>query len=152
MEASTMNHSHTELFFLLKQVDLQLTQLFEDKLDISLTRYEIMRLLHHEEAVTQTYLQRKLMINQAAITRHVKMLETKALLRRMRNPNNNREVLVTVTTKGKDLLNQCELSKVTMMKQLFENYSDEDIDVVINFLKTLKSSSRQMLDQHMEEE
>lgn len=146
-----MNHNHTELFFLLKQVDLQLTQLFDDKLDISLTRYEIMRLLHHEEAVTQTYLQRKLMINQAAITRHVKVLETKELLKRVRNPDNNREVLVTVTSKGKDLLDQCELSKVTMMHQLFENYTDEDINFVINFLNSLKSASRHMLDQEEEQ-
>lgn len=145
-----MTHNHTELFFLLKQVDLQLTQLFDDKLDISLTRYEIMRLLHHEKAVTQTYLQRKLMINQAAITRHVKVLEDKDLLTRMRNPDNNREVLVKVTSKGQDLLDQCELSKATMMTQLFDNYTDEDIDFVMNFLTTLKSSSRKMLDQEEE--
>ncbi|GEM01617.1 DNA-binding transcriptional regulator, MarR family [Halolactibacillus halophilus] len=145
-----MTHNHTELFFLLKQVDLQLTQLFDDKLNISLTRYEIMRLLDHKKAVTQTYLQRKLMINQAAITRHVKVLEEKDLLTRMRNPDNNREVLVTVTPEGQALLSQCELSKATMMQQLFDNYTGEDIDFVIDFLTTLKRSSRQMLDQEEE--
>lgn len=152
MEANAMKQSHAELFFLLKQVDLQLTQLFEGELDISLTRYEIMRILKDETAVTQTYLQRQLMINQAAITRHLKVLEEKQLLTRIRNPKNNREMLVSISGKGKDLLQSCELSRHDMTEKLFDQFTDQDLKTVRSFLDTLKITSRQMLDQHTEEE
>lgn len=48
--------------------------------------------------------QERLKIDQAALTRHFKILETEGLVERHRNPENQREVLVEATKYAKEQL------------------------------------------------
>lgn len=90
----------SSLMYQLKRSDQKITQLFEERLGISLTRYEILSQLLKQAPCTQIALQDGLQIDQAAITRHLRILEQSAYIERKRNPKNQRQVIVYVTDKA----------------------------------------------------
>ncbi|MBP1046061.1 MarR family transcriptional regulator [Enterococcus sp. BWM-S5] len=124
----------SDIFFLLKQADLHITQLFEAQMNISLTRYELLIQLKKQDYVTQRTLQEKLKIDQAAITRHLKILEDKGYIIRERNADNKREVIVHLSDQGKDILQSCDGSKAELIKTLFNGYSTEQLQLLQQFL------------------
>ncbi|MGC6768194.1 MarR family winged helix-turn-helix transcriptional regulator [Enterococcus sp. LJL128] len=128
------NAAYSEIFFLLKQADLHITHLFESQMNISLTRYELLLQLAKKEAVSQRILQEKLGIDQAAVARHLKILEEKNYISRERNPENNREVLVYLTSEGKSVLHGCAGNKSELIDSLFRDYSPEQMCSFIQFL------------------
>lgn len=93
-----------KLLYKIKIVDQTMTQVFEQGLGISLTRYEILQVLLKEAPCSQVDLQEALQIDQAAITRQLKILETAGYIKRQRNPKNQRQMLVTVTDKARHYL------------------------------------------------
>ena len=93
-----------ELLYQLHLTDQTITQLFEKQLGISLTRYQILQFLLQKSPCTQIAVQEKLRIDQAALTRHFKILESEGYVTRKRNPLNQREVLVELTQEAKNQL------------------------------------------------
>ena len=93
-----------ELLYQLHLVDQTITQLFEKQLGISLTRYQILQFLLQKSPCNQIAVQEKLQIDQAALTRHFKVLESEGYVSRKRNPINQREVLVELTQEAKNQL------------------------------------------------
>ena len=94
----------TELLYQVHLVDQTITQLFEKQLGISLTRYQILQFLLQRSPCNQIAVQEKLQIDQAALTRHFKVLESENYVSRERNPINQREVLVELTQEAKNQL------------------------------------------------
>ena len=93
-----------ELLYQLRLADQSMTQLFERQLGISLTRYQILCFLIDQSPCNQIAVQERLKIDQAALTRHFKILEKEGLVERHRNPENQREVLVEATNYAKEQL------------------------------------------------
>lgn len=93
-----------DLLYQLHLTDQMITQLFEKQLGISLTRYQILQFLLQQSPCNQIAVQERLKIDQAALTRHFKILEKEGLVKRRRNPQNQREVLVEVTDFAREQL------------------------------------------------
>ena len=93
-----------DLLYQLHLTDQMITQLFEKQLGISLTRYQILQFLLQKSPCNQIAVQEKLKIDQAALTRHFKILESEGYVSRKRNPANQREVLVELTQEAKNQL------------------------------------------------
>ena len=98
-----MSEMH-ELLYQIHLVDQTITKLFEKQLGISLTRYQILQFLLQQSPCNQIAVQEKLQIDQAALTRHFKILESEGYVSRNRNPINQREVLVELTQEAKQQL------------------------------------------------
>ena len=98
-----MSEMH-ELLYQLHLVDQTITQLFEKQLGISLTRYQILQFLLQKSPCNQIAVQKRLQIDQAALSRHFKVLESEDYVKRNRNPINQREVLVELTQEAKEQL------------------------------------------------
>ena len=69
-----------DLLYQLHLTDQTITQLFEKQLGISLTRYQILQFLLQQSPCNQIAVQEKLQIDQAALTRHFKILESEGLV------------------------------------------------------------------------
>ena len=69
-----------------------------------MTRYQILLFLLEHSPCNQMAVQDRLKIDQAALTRHFKILEKEGLVERQRNPENQREVLVEATKYAKEQL------------------------------------------------
>ena len=93
-----------DLLYQLRLSEQASTQLFEKRLGISLTRYQILLFLLENSPCNQMAVQERLKIDQAALTRHFKILEKEGLVERHRNPENQREVLVETTKYAKEQL------------------------------------------------
>ena len=93
-----------DLLYQLRLSEQASTQLFEKKLGISLTRYQILLFLLKHSPCNQIAVQERLKIDQAALTRHFKILEKEGLVERHRNSENQREVLVEATKYAKEQL------------------------------------------------
>ena len=93
-----------ELLYQVRLANQIITQLFEKQLGISLTRYQILQFLLQKSPCNQIAVQEKLEIDQAALTRHFKILESEGYVSRNRNPINQREVLVELTQEAKNQL------------------------------------------------
>ena len=109
----------------IKILERKVADIFEKKLEISLTRFQIIKHLYEVEVATPKQIAQILEIDAAAITRHLKKLEEGGYVRKRRNEDNNREVLVEITQFSKSKIDQC--FKETDVRTLIdEEFTDED--------------------------
>ncbi|WP_044355696.1 MarR family winged helix-turn-helix transcriptional regulator [Paenibacillus sp. E194] len=135
-----MQVSHQEMkqiFLMFKNMERHVTQHFEKRLGISLTRYEILYKLLEMGLLSQIGLQQEMKIDQAAITRHLKILEGKGFVTRNRNEQNNREVIVQITEAGKDILRNCDVDKNQFISELFGGFSEQEVKQLQILVKKL---------------
>lgn len=133
------------LLYQLHLTDQAITQLFEKKLEISLTRYEILNFLLDNAPCSQVAVQEVLKIDPAALTRHFKFLEERGYVQRRRNPKNQREVLVNVTNVAKEqLLHEPPTYHVNVKKQMGKVLSDDEQRTLSTLLEKLVSGLDQI--------
>ena len=88
---------YVKLLHDIKILERKVVDIFEKKLGISLTRFQIIKYLYEVDVATPKKIAQILEIDAAAITRHLKKLEEGGYVRKKRNEDNNREVLVEIT-------------------------------------------------------
>ena len=122
-----------ELLYNLKILDKKLIDLFEKKIGISLTRFQIIKYLHEVSFTTSKQLAQSLEIDVAAITRHLRILEQEGYVIKRRNEFNNREVFVELSQKALDEIGRCE--KETNVRDLIgEEFTTEDLQNLVQLL------------------
>lgn len=122
-----------ELLYNLKILDKKLIDLFEKKIGISLTRFQIIKYLHEVSFITSKQLAQSLEIDAAAITRHLRILEQEGYVIKRRNEFNNREVFVELSQKALDEIGRCE--KETNVRDLIgEEFTTEDLQNLVQLL------------------
>ena len=122
-----------ELLYNLKILDKKLIDLFEKKIGISLTRFQIIKYLHEVSFTTSKQLAQSLEIDAAAITRHLRILEQEDYVIKRRNEFNNREVFVELSQKALDEIDRCE--KETNVRDLIgEEFTTEDLQNLVQLL------------------
>ena len=122
-----------ELLYNLKNLDKKLLDLFEKKIGISLTRFQIIKYLHEVSFTTAKQLAKSLEIDAAAITRHLRILEQEGYVIKRRNEFNNREVFVELSQKALDEVGRCE--KETNVRDLIgEEFTTEDLQNLVQLL------------------
>jgi len=122
-----------ELLYNLKILDKKLIDLFEKKIGISLTRFQIIKYLHEVSFTTTKQLAQSLEIDVAAITRHLRILEQEGYVIKRRNEFNNREIFVELSQKALDEIGRCE--KETNVRDLIgEEFTTEDLQNLVQLL------------------
>ena len=120
-----------ELLYNLKNLDKKLLDLFEKKIGISLTRFQIIKYLHENSFSTSKQISQSLEIDAAATTRHIKILEKDGYVIKRRNKNNNREVLVELSEKAIEEIRRCE-RETTVQDIIGNEFNEKDLkDLVI---------------------
>lgn len=109
----------------IKILERKVADIFEKKLEISLTRFQIIKYLYEVEVATPKQIAQILKIDAAAITRHLKKLEEGGYIRKRRNEDNNREVLVEITQFSKSKIDQC-VKETNVRTLIDEEFTDED--------------------------
>ena len=126
-----------QTLLMLQSIDRRVAQNFEKRTGISFTRYEMLHTLFERAQLSQIELQQTLKIDQAAITRHLKILEEKNFVVRNRNKQNNREVIVEITDAGISILENCDLDKNQFIDELFNGFTDQEIKQLQILVKKL---------------
>ena len=79
---------YIKLLHNLKILEIKVASIFEKRLEISLTRFQIIKYLYEVEVATPKQLAQSLEIDAAAITRHLKILEEGEYITKRRNEHN----------------------------------------------------------------
>ncbi|MGM9904504.1 MarR family transcriptional regulator [Enterococcus hirae] len=127
----------SQLLYQIKVISQEGTARFEKETGFSLTRYEILMFLKENGQCLQNKLQEDLKIDLAAISRHLKILEEKGYVVRKRNVKNNREVLVSLSTKAKTELTACEKKHRESADALCISLSEEEVNQLTHLLNKI---------------
>lgn len=122
-----------ELLYDLKILDKKLLDLFEKKIGISLTRFQIIKYLHKSSSSTSKQISQSLEIDAAAVTRHLKILEKEGCVIKRRNENNNREVLVELSEKAHEEIRRCE-RETTVQDIIGNEFTEKDLKDLVRLL------------------
>lgn len=123
----------------LKIIERKIANIFEKKLGISLTRFQIIKYLYEVDVATPKQLSKILEIDAAAITRHLKKLEEAGYINKRRNKENNREVYVEITEASKNKIDSC--TKDTDIRNIIsENFTDDDLKNLTKLLDKFNKS------------
>ena len=116
---------YVKLLHDIKILEKKVADIFEKKLGISLTRFQIIKYLYEVDVATPKKIAQILEIDAAAITRHLKKLEEGGYVRKKRNEDNNREVLVEITEFSKSKIDQC-VKETDIRTLIDEEFTDDD--------------------------
>lgn len=113
---------------------------FERCTGISQSRLEILRELFEAEEITQRALQKKVNIDHAAVTRHLKQLEESGMVQRRKNPEDNRFTYVQLTDEGKRrVAAYCE-EKQRFISNVLKGFSKEESSALLEMLTRIKEN------------
>ena len=130
---------YVNLLYDLKVLERKIAYIFEQRLGISLTRFQIIKYLYEVNVATPKQLSKILEIDGAAITRHINKLEKEGYVDKSRNEANNREVYVRITETSKNKIDQC--TEETDISQIIRNkFTDEDLKQLIVLLKKFNNN------------
>ena len=122
-----------------KVLERKIAYIFEERLGISLTRFQIIKYLYEVDVATPKQLSNILQIDAAAITRHINKLEKAGYVEKSRNKANNREVYVRITEISKNKINKC--TEETDISQIIgKEFTDEDLKQLIVLLKKFNNN------------
>ncbi|WP_214827790.1 MarR family winged helix-turn-helix transcriptional regulator [Exiguobacterium algae] len=128
----------SRLLYQIKLADQHVASSFERETGFSLTRYEMLQVAKERGVCTQRVIKEEMKIDNAAITRHLKILEEKGYVVRERNAENHREMFVRVTEKAEQDLRYCERGE-RANHLVLKALSDEEIHQLSGLLQKLNS-------------
>ena len=130
---------YVKLLHDLKILEIKVANIFEKRLEISLTRFQIIKYLYEVEVATPKQLAQSLEIDAAAITRHIKILEEGKYITKRRNEQNNREVFVELTQYSKNKVDQCV--KETDVRQFIgPEFTNDDFEQLVKLLNKFNNN------------
>lgn len=111
---------------------------FEQCAGISQTRLEILRELYESEEINQRALQKKIQIDHAAVTRHLKQLEENGMVIRRKNPEDNRFTYVQLSPEGKRRVSAYCEEKQMFITNALKDFSNEETSLLIGMLTRIQ--------------
>ena len=130
---------YVKLLHDLKILEIKVANIFEKRLEISLTRFQIIKYLYEVEFAIPKQIAQSLEIDAAAITRHIKILEEGEYITKRRNEQNNREVFVELTQYSKNKVNQCV--KETDVRQFIgPEFTNDDFEQLVKLLNKFNNN------------
>jgi DNA-binding MarR family transcriptional regulator len=101
-------------------------QPFLDRLEITYPQYLVLMVLWETNGLTVNDIARKLLLNTNTITPLLKRMEQQALITRERSKQDERKVLVKLTSKGRDLQEQAAQIPEALEKRLLDSQLEID--------------------------
>lgn len=90
--------------FLLQHLSFSLArqsdQVLQEKFGIGFSQFKIMMVLQRQPHVRQNQIAEKLGQTEASISRQIKLMDDEGLLQSVKRPDNRREHIITLTTRG----------------------------------------------------
>lgn len=130
---------YVKLLHDLKILEIKVANIFEKRLEISLTRFQIIKYLYEVEIATPKQIAQLLEIDAAAITRHINKLEEGGYVKKRRNEQNNREVFVGLTQYSKNKVDQC-VKETDIREFIGPEFTEEDFKQLVILLNKFNNN------------
>ena len=130
---------YVKLLHDLKILEIKVANIFEKRLEISLTRFQIIKYLYEVEIATPKQIAQSLEIDAAAITRHINKLAKGGYVKKRRNEQNNREVFVELTQYSKNKVDQC-VKETDIREFIGPEFTEEDFKQLVILLNKFNNN------------
>ncbi|WP_151736983.1 MarR family winged helix-turn-helix transcriptional regulator ['Paenibacillus yunnanensis' Narsing Rao et al. 2020] len=125
------------ILYLLKKMGNELSPKFERCTGIGSSRYDLLYQLYNADELTQSGLQKAVHIDSAAITRHLKQLESEGMVSRRRNPEDQRVTFVKLTDSGRNVIVNFNKERTEFIRQLLHGFSEDEMNVLTDMLNRM---------------
>ncbi|MHC8661552.1 MarR family transcriptional regulator [Bacillus amyloliquefaciens] len=133
-----------EILYQLQSLHKVIGAKFEACTGISQSRLELLAVLFHVDEISQSDLQKKVNIDGAAVTRHLRQLEAKEMVTRRRKPEDNRIILVRLTEQGRERIETSKKEKERFIKEMLAGVSAEERSMLKNVLSQMQKNIENM--------
>jgi DNA-binding MarR family transcriptional regulator len=110
--------------------------IFADR-DLTLTQWITLKLIRDSVATTSAELSRQIGHNSGATTRMIDQIEKRGLVARHRSSTDRRVVTLELTPTGLNAVNEVGPSMIGLWSRLLEDFSNEEVDMLIALLGRL---------------
>ncbi|WP_419880395.1 MarR family winged helix-turn-helix transcriptional regulator [Peribacillus sp. B-H-3] len=128
------------ILYALHELHKQVSPKFEKCTGISQSRLDLLHELCQADEISQTALQKEVNIDSAAVTRHLKQLETAGMVSRRRNPDDNRITLVKLTDHGRNEIISMRDEKAYFVAQMLDGFSSEECNQLLDMLNRMQNN------------
>lgn len=145
VEGSVSQGQLTEVFDLILDFSKDLTKFsreFSKKWNLTPPQYAVLNFLEKDVYYAPSYLAEKYNCTRPTMTVILNSLQEKELITRQENKKDGRQLLISLTKKGFEL-KQSFTSKSDMFNSCNINMSENDLQVIKNYLTILKTSFNQ---------
>lgn len=96
--------------------------------DVSFNEQIMLMYISKKEHINQDNIAKNFITDKGTVAKAIKKLEEKGFIIRKENPSNKRENIITLSTKGQDII--CYMNKLLIEWQeiVFKDFSEEEID------------------------
>nr|MDH3078457.1 MarR family transcriptional regulator [Bacillus velezensis]MDH3091920.1 MarR family transcriptional regulator [Bacillus velezensis]MDH3098143.1 MarR family transcriptional regulator [Bacillus velezensis] len=133
-----------EILYQLQSLHKVIGTKFEACTGISQSRLELLAVLFYVDEISQSDLQKKVNIDGATVTRHLKQLEAKEMVTRRRKPEDNRIILVRLTDQGRERIEASKKEKERFIKEMLAGVSEEERSMLKNVLSQMQNNIENM--------
>jgi len=106
------------------------------KFDLSSEQYGVLKLVSSEEKLTPTQIAALLNRDKATVTRIIKSLDNKNLIKK--ESINNRSFYIKITQNGINMLQQADEVAIKYYKMMLDKVGEKDINHMIETLKKIR--------------
>ncbi|WP_157800243.1 MarR family winged helix-turn-helix transcriptional regulator [Sporolactobacillus pectinivorans] len=128
------------MFYRLHLVSKEMNQAFESMAHTSLTKLEILCSIHSQEEMAQLELIKRLKLDAAAVTRHLKHMEEEGSIRRRKDDKDKRLIWLALTEKGETERERLVKIKAMLQKKLLSDFTNEQIICVSQFIEKVSQN------------
>lgn len=136
-----LNDSNTRVFIRLSRVTQGLHKrggiLFSQK-GLTTSQFSVLETLYHKGDLTINEIIENVLSTSGNITVVIKNLEKDSLVQRYGNPNDKRSSLISITQKGREMVEEIFPSHLKDLEECFENLSEEEKRTLALILKKIK--------------
>ncbi|MGV7118031.1 MarR family winged helix-turn-helix transcriptional regulator [Paenibacillus kyungheensis] len=118
----------------------QLLDHFENYMDMNTSRLQILCYLYNSDEIDQTAIKKYVEIDHAAVTRHLKSLESEGMIHRRTSTQDNRRTLVQLTEYG---FKEVEISmkrREKFLEHMILNIKDTDIEQCLETIQKISDN------------
>ncbi|WP_050183921.1 MarR family winged helix-turn-helix transcriptional regulator [Domibacillus robiginosus] len=133
-----------EIIYYLHEINKGIMPKFERCTGVSQSRLELLHVLFEVEEISQTALQKKVNIDHAAVTRHLKQLEERGTVVRRKNPDDNRVTFVRLTEEGRGRLEGYCREKKRFIQNVLQGISEADRDHLADVLAHIQKNVKEI--------
>lgn len=129
-----------KIVYRLYEISKQTSAKFERCTGISQSRLDLLNKLLEVDEISQTELQKEVNIDHAAVTRHLKQLEEKAMVTRRKNSADNRFTFVRLTDEGRERIIAYQDEKQQFIKKLLTGFNAEERSFLLSMLTRIQEN------------
>ncbi|WP_254391859.1 MarR family winged helix-turn-helix transcriptional regulator [Terribacillus sp. DMT04] len=138
-----------QIFLQLQAVNKNLCSKFETCFGASTSRVEILHYLLRHGEVPQSALQKEVNIDAAAVTRHLKQLETAGTIVRYKKTDDQRATWVKLDEEAKRHIEQSYEEKRQFVRETFAGFSEKELEQFLHMLSRVSDNVSRVTKQHL---